>query len=93
MSANPFVSEFAEVAVHAENLKPRRVVVSSDPVPHTRRYFSPGLRQRTAMFSAVIVDVVKGQEGLFSFAAARTLHAAIGFKDFSPHPVMKLYLA
>jgi hypothetical protein len=44
------------------------------------------------MFRAVIIDVVKGQEGLFSFAAACTLHAAISLKDFSPHPVMKLYL-
>ena len=45
------------------------------------------------MFRAIIIDVVKSQERLFSFSAARTLHAAIGFKDFSPHPVMKLYLA
>lgn len=35
MGANAFVSEFAEVAVHAEDLKPRRVVVPSDPVPYT----------------------------------------------------------
>ncbi len=44
------------------------------------------------MFRAVIVDVVQCQEGFFSFSAARTLHAAISLKDFSPHPVMKLYL-
>ena len=45
MRANTFVSEFAEVAVHAENLKTGRIVISPDPMPNTGTDFSARLGQ------------------------------------------------
>jgi hypothetical protein len=76
--ANAVVSVLSHVAVHAENLKPVRVVLPLQPAPESSTAASLlPVAEFATMVSAVVFDVIDGEKRLLSFAAARAYVAAI----------------
>jgi hypothetical protein len=75
MGTNAIVHAFPKLAVHAQDLEALWVVVSSQPPIELS-----SLPMNFAHLRAVVMNVVYGQEGLFSLATTATLPTSVSDK-------------
>jgi hypothetical protein len=84
MRANTPVEMFPDIAVRAQDLIPRRIVVRTEPLVQGGFLNS----ELTAVSRARVVNVVDGKEKRLSLSTARTGHPTVCVKHIGPETLI-----